>query len=86
MCPMLDKSKYLLPLDVSVSQLIYILQKRINTLSVQGPSMLATNSIFLFRQNYLLKGNENIHEIYLKHREPDGFLYLTYDKENVFGC
>lgn len=74
----LDKNKFIIPDTLSVSELIYIIRKRIKISSSQG--------IFVFLENNtLLSGNDNIKNVYYKNKSNDGFLYLIYLPENVFG-
>jgi GABA(A) receptor-associated protein len=74
----LDKRKYLVPNDVTVSQFVYILRKRI--------SLTPEKALFLFtNDNTLPSGSETIATVHKRRRAQDGFLYLTYAGENTFG-
>ena len=73
----LDKKKFLIPKDLTVGQFIYILRKRIKLSPEQA--------IFIFVNSHLPASGSTISEIYEKYRNDDGFLYLTYSGENVFG-
>jgi GABA(A) receptor-associated protein len=77
--PDISKKKFLAPSDITMHQLIYIFRKRINLKESQG--------VFFFINNTLLLSSSGtlIGEIYNKHKEKDGFLYITYDVENTFG-
>lgn len=74
----LDKHKYLIPNDVTVYHLQYILRKRIK--------MSDRESIFLFCGTKLLRSDALIQTVYNLNKDPDGFLYLTYSQESVFGA
>lgn len=80
----INKNKFLVPIDLTVSQFIYSIRK---SLSV-NPS----ESIFIFFDNVLLPSNIIIGEFYenylKKHNinaNGDRFLYATVTKENTFG-
>jgi GABA(A) receptor-associated protein len=78
-CPDIDKHKYLVPCDLTVGQFIYVIRKRIR--------LPASSALFLFvgNDNTLLSPNTLISQAYHNFRNIDGFLYITYSKENVFG-
>lgn len=74
----INKNKFVIPDTLSVSELIYVIRKRINIDS--------SKAIFIFLENYeLLSGNCKIRDLYHKNKSNDGFLYLVYEPENVFG-
>ena len=74
----INKNKFVIPDTLSVSELIYVIRKRINIDS--------SKAIFLFLENNeLLSGNCKIRDLYHKNKSNDGFLYLVYEPENVFG-
>lgn len=75
--PDIDKKKFLVPSDLSVSQFIFIIRKRI-----QLPSEMA---LFLFVNQTLPTTSTLIRELYEEHQNPDGFLYMEYSGENTFG-
>lgn len=73
----IDKNKYLIPLNLKVGQFIYVIRKRMK--------LSPEKAIFLFIDGKLLHSNSSIHEVYHLYRERDGFLYVKYSEENVFG-
>ena len=73
----LDKAKYLVPSDVTIYHLQYILRKRVK--------MTDRESIFLFCGQNMVKSDTLISKLYESKRDPDGFLYMTYSQESVFG-
>jgi len=77
--PDIDKHKYLVPHDLTVGQFIYVVRKRIR--------LPASSALFLFvgDHNTLLPNNLYMDEIYDRYKNMDGFLYIMYSKENVFG-
>ena len=76
--PDIDKSKFLAPHDSSLGQFMYIIRKRIN--------LNENETFFLFiNDNVLVNTSEHMQDIYEKSKDEDGFLYITYCSENVFG-
>ncbi len=75
--PILDKEKFLVPQDLSVSQFIYIIRRRLEL-----PSEMA---MFLFVGSTLPTTSTLMRELYAIHRDQDGFLYAQYSGENTFG-
>jgi GABA(A) receptor-associated protein len=75
--PDIDKNKYLVPFDLTVGQFMYVIRKRM--------SLRSEEAIFLFVSNVVPPSSSLIGHIYQQHKDPDGFLYVQYSKENVFG-
>ena len=73
----IDKKKYLVPRDMNMNQFIYVVRRRI--------SLEPSQSLFLLVNNSLCSSNISISEIYEKHADKDGFLYIKYASENTFG-
>jgi len=73
----IDREKYLIPYDLLVSQLHYIIRKRINI----NPE----KAIYLFCNNKLISTSETVSNIYNTDKNEDGFLYIEYTAENTFG-
>jgi GABA(A) receptor-associated protein len=75
--PEIDKHKFLVPNDLSVSQFIYTIRKRINITPDQA--------IFIFVNNELPSTSMQMSQLYEIHKNLDGFLYFLYSGESVFG-
>ncbi|XP_031501945.1 autophagy-related protein 8C-like [Nymphaea colorata] len=75
--PDIDKKKYLVPADLTVGQLVYVIRKRIK--------LSAEKAIFIFVKNVLPPTGAMMSTIYEEHKDEDGFLYMTYSGENTFG-
>jgi GABA(A) receptor-associated protein len=73
----IDKHKYLVPVDLTCGQFIYIIRKRLK--------LPAEKAIFIFINGSIPPTSTSIAEIYYKNKNEDGFLYVTYTSENVFG-
>lgn len=76
--PAIDKIKYLIPKDLTVHQFSYVIRKRL--------SLEKTQALWLFvNGKYMVKGDTLMSQLYEKMRDPDGYLYIHYSGENVFG-
>jgi GABA(A) receptor-associated protein len=76
--PHLDKNKYLVPSDLTVGQLQYVLRKRIK--------LSPDQAMFLFiNQKNSYPTGSLLSEIYDKNVDEDGFLYISISAENTFG-
>jgi len=73
----LDKNKYIVPNNLTVGQFMYILHKKIQLNHEQ--------SIFLLCNNELIFNTELIKNLFNRHRDYDGFLYIIISLENTFG-
>tara|TARA_B100001758_G_C18206057_1_gene502423 strand:+ start:50 stop:418 length:369 start_codon:yes stop_codon:yes gene_type:complete len=76
--PNIDKKKFLVPNDLTVGQFIYVVRKRI--------SLEPEKAIFCFIDDIIPSTNTLMTELYDKHCDEDGFLYVFYTGENTFGC
>ena len=75
----LKKHKYLVPAGTSIAQLIAIIRKRMTGLP-------AEKSIFIFvNETSMPSANATLAEVDNSHRDKDGFVYVHYAGENVFG-
>ncbi|EAZ63823.1 Autophagy-related protein 8 precursor (Autophagy-related ubiquitin-like modifier ATG8) [Scheffersomyces stipitis CBS 6054] len=75
--PEIDKRKYLVPVDLSVGQFVYVIRKRIK--------LPSEKAIFIFVNDILPPTAALISTIYEEHKDEDGFLYVLYSGENTFG-
>jgi len=73
----IDKTKYLVPGDLTIGQFMYVIRKRIKLSSEQA--------LFIFINETMPPISENMSLVYNKHEDEDGFLYITYSGENTFG-
>lgn len=74
-----DKTKYLVPNDLSVSQFSFIIRKRLE--------MSKDSALFLLvAGKHSITGDSSMSEIYEKYRDvDDGFLYIAYTSELTWG-
>lgn len=76
--PNLDKSKFLVPHDITVAQFITLIRTRMQ--------LRETHAIyFMVDERTLVSLGASISEIYSSHADADGFLYLTYASQDMFG-
>ena len=73
----IDKNKYLAPFNISVAQFIYIIRRRM--------SLPSEKAIFIFINGIIPASSSLLLDYYIQHKDPDGFLYITFASENVFG-
>ena len=75
--PDIDKYKYLVPMDLTMCQLMFVIRKRIK--------LKPEESIYVFIDKKIMSGNTIVSTIYENHKSEDGFLYLVYTAESTFG-
>jgi len=73
----IDKKKYLVPVDLTVGQFVYVIRKRIQ--------LSPEKAIFIFVNNVLPPTSASMATIYEEQKDADGFLYVSYSGENTFG-
>lgn len=75
--PDIDKSKFLIPVDLTVGQFVYVIRKRIKLTEDQA--------LFIFVNNTLPSSQSLMSTVFTEHGEDDGFLYFRYSGESTFG-
>ena len=73
----IDKTKYLVPDDLTMGQFIFVIRKRLK--------LSADKSLFLFVNNSLIPSVNLMKQVYDQNADKDGFLYILYTSENTFG-
>jgi GABA(A) receptor-associated protein len=76
----IQKTKYLCPFDMSVNQFTFIIRQKLN--------LAETASLFLLvgGGKSAITGNQTMSEIYETYKDKeDGFLYITYASEIIWG-
>ncbi len=76
--PDIEKTKYLLKEDINLVQFTQIIR---NKLKIEKESAL----FFLVNGKKSLSGNDTMINIYNKYKDVDGFLYVAYAAEEVWG-
>ena len=75
--PDMNKVKFLVPFDLTVGQFICVIRNRLRI----RPEV----ALFFFVDGYIPSSMNVIGELYEQSKQPDGFLYMEYSKENTFG-
>ena len=75
--PDVTKCKYLVPKDMTMSQFQFVIRR--------GIQLNESQTIFITINNELVLGSQLIIDAYENYKDDDGFLYVIYSNENVFG-
>jgi GABA(A) receptor-associated protein len=76
--PDVKKEKYLLQKEITIAQFLYAIRQELK--------LDSSMALFLFINNSVIPSTiETLGEVYEKNRDKDGFLYITYCKEQTFG-
>lgn len=73
----IDKTKFLVPNDLTIGQFVYVIRKRIK--------LSPEKAIFLMVDSKLPATSSILSHVYQENKDKDGFLYMSYSGENVFG-
>ncbi len=77
--PRMDKTKLLVSYDMTVANILQLLKKNIKISEHTAIYISVSN------KNIMLSGSQSISYIYDNYKSDDGFVYLEYCSENVFG-
>ena len=75
--PDIDKTKYLVPQDLTIGQFMYVIRKRLK--------LNASEALYLFANGHMMTCSNTVGVAYDNYKDSDGFLYLKYSKESTFG-
>lgn len=84
--PDINKHKYLVPHDITMSSVMQIIRKRM------GQSLKPEESLYMFvrtangEKTIIAPMNATLSNLDERHRHQDGFIYIEYAGENTFGC
>ncbi|XP_045921970.1 microtubule-associated proteins 1A/1B light chain 3C [Micropterus dolomieu] len=76
--PPLDKTKFLVPHELTMTQFVTIIRNRMALLPTQAFYLLINNS-------GLPSMSLTMAQVYKDHQDEDGFLYMTYASQETFG-
>lgn len=76
--PQMDKTKFLVPQEITMSQFVTIIRNRMQLGSTQAFYLLVNN-------RSMLSLSKTMAEVYSEHQDDDGFLHVTYASQEVFG-
>lgn len=66
-----------MPRDLTIGQFIYVIRRRLR--------LPPEKAIYLFCSGHIPASSALVHSVYEQYKDVDGFLYITYSGENVFG-
>ena len=75
--PLIDKKKYLVPLNITMGEFIGLIRKRMKIRSDMA--------LFCFTGGFMTSNAQFMANLYSEYRDEDGFLYIYYATENTFG-
>uniref|UniRef100_A0A8C5A3I0 Microtubule-associated protein 1 light chain 3 gamma n=1 Tax=Gadus morhua TaxID=8049 RepID=A0A8C5A3I0_GADMO len=76
--PPLDKTKFLVPQELTMTQFVTIIRNRM--------ALLPTQAFYLLINNTGLSSMSlTMAQMYRDHQDDDGFLYMTYASQEMFG-
>lgn len=74
----ISRNKFLVPPNTTVGKLVFEIRKHI-------PNLSSDQTIFLLVNDVVLPTSFMVETLYEKYKEGDGFMYIMYYLENVFG-
>ena len=74
----IEKSKYLVAEDITISQFSLMIRKRLRMGKEEA-------LFFLVNGKKSLTGDDSMQQVYNKYKNEDGFLYIAYASEEVWG-
>ena len=76
--PLIDKTKYLVPMSLTVGDFIYVIRRRLK--------MGSDQALFLFTEKSIVPPlSMGMLDLYKNHASSDGMLRIFYSGESVFG-
>ena len=75
----LANPKFLMPRAFSIGEVLSVVRSKLNMTKEKGLVLMDS------RGKYVHKPSNNIGDIYEQYKDEDGFLYLLYCSENVYG-
>uniref|UniRef100_T1KZB4 Autophagy-related protein n=1 Tax=Tetranychus urticae TaxID=32264 RepID=T1KZB4_TETUR len=76
---LMEKTKFLVPGDLYVSKLLMIIRDKVRVNENQAIYLVADNKT-------ILTMTKTMAEVYQEHKDEDGFVYITYASQSVFGA
>ncbi|KAJ7307606.1 hypothetical protein JRQ81_009646 [Phrynocephalus forsythii] len=79
MLPALNKIKFLVPQELTMGQFVTIIRNRMSISPTQAFYFLVNGS------RSLVNMSSTMAEVYATFKDEDGFLYMTYASQEMFG-
>lgn len=76
--PVMDKTKFLVPQELTIMNFAIIIKNRLRV-----PTSRAF--YFVINNQSIASTSKTVAEIYKEHKDEDGFLYMTYASQEMFG-
>ncbi|XP_075556332.1 microtubule-associated protein 1 light chain 3 alpha-like [Dermacentor variabilis] len=76
--PLLDKTKFLVPEELTMSQFVSIVRNRLQISACQSFYLLVNN-------RSMANLSKTLADVYAEFHDEDGFLYITYASQEMFG-
>ncbi|XP_077522345.1 microtubule-associated protein 1 light chain 3 gamma-like isoform X3 [Amblyomma americanum] len=76
--PLLDKTKFLVPQELTMSQFVSIVRNRLQISACQSFYLLVDNKS-------MANLSKTLSDVYADWHDEDGFLYITYASQEMFG-
>ena len=70
--------RFMMPKAFSIGEVLAVLRQRLELGREEGLVLFAS-------ERYMLRPNTKLEETYMKYMDEDGFLYLVYAEENIYG-
>ena len=75
--PDINKHKYLVPLNLTIGQFIYVIRKRM--------ILPKESALYLYINGTIPSSSQLLEYVYSYNKDTDLFLYISYSTENTFG-
>lgn len=73
----MDKKKFLVPSDLTCGQFLYVVRKRLK--------LPPEKAMYVFVDGKFISSSAMLNAVYERHKDEDGFLYVSYSDEVVYG-
>lgn len=76
--PVMEKSKFLVPQELTMMNFAIIIKQRLRVPSCRAFYLVIDNQS-------MVSTSRTVAEVYREHKDADGFLYMTYASQEMFG-
>jgi len=70
--------KFMMPRTFTIGEVLAVLRTRLDLSREEGLVLFAN-------EKYMLRPNSKLEDVYARYKDEDGFLYLVYAEENIYG-